>query len=136
MFLPLLDQSKKNNGKGMLDMLVEVYTSDDLRLTYTITEVRRHVPKSNGFDDPLSRKTEDALAPDVRGPEGHADRAPGRRDAVQRPRPADHAAAHPKPQPARLHLVGGTGRRPSLRSSRSAAGRPRRATAASDDDRR
>ena len=54
MFLPLLDQSKKNNGKAMLNMLVEVYTSDDMRLTYYITEVRRHVPKSNGFADPLS----------------------------------------------------------------------------------
>ena len=86
MFLPLLDQSKKNNGKGMIGMLVDVYTSDNQVLTYTITEVRRHVPKTVGFDDPLSRTDGDALAPDLRGAEGHADRAPGPRRAVRRPR--------------------------------------------------
>jgi len=98
MFLPLLDQSKKNNGKGMLNMLVEVYTSDDMRLTYYITEVRRHVPKSNGFADPLSRTTETLWLQTSEGPKG----TPTVLQVVALPlsaAPADHAAAHPTPHP-------------------------------------
>jgi len=98
MFLPLLDQSKKSNGKGMLNMLVEVYTSDDMRLTYYITEVRRHVPKSNGFADPLSRTTETLWLQTSEGPKG----TPTVLQVVALPlsaAPADHAAAHPTPHP-------------------------------------
>ena len=36
------DASKIANGKKMLGMVVEVYTSDDQRFLYEITEVRRH----------------------------------------------------------------------------------------------
>ena len=43
MFLPLLRQSERNDGARMLGMTVELYTSDDWRFLYTITEVRRHV---------------------------------------------------------------------------------------------
>jgi hypothetical protein len=43
MFLPLLDQSMKNNGKGMLGDLVQVYTSDNMLYEYVISQVRRHV---------------------------------------------------------------------------------------------
>lgn len=42
MFLPLLEESLRNNGQRMLGMTVEVYTSDDWLFLYTITEVRRH----------------------------------------------------------------------------------------------
>jgi hypothetical protein len=42
MFLPLLTESERNNGERMRGMTVEVYTSDDWRFVYTITEVRRH----------------------------------------------------------------------------------------------
>ena len=98
MLLPLLDASKKNNGKAMLNMLVEVYTSDDQRLTYYITEVRRHVPKSNGFNDPLSRKTETLWLQTSEGPKG----TPTVLQVVALPlsqAPADPAAAHPTPHP-------------------------------------
>ncbi len=43
MFLPLLDASTHNNGKGMLGDLVQVYTSDDMLFEYVISQVRRHV---------------------------------------------------------------------------------------------
>ena len=66
-------------------MLVEVYTSDDQRLTYTITEVRRHVPKSNGFDDPLSRETETLWLQTSEGPKGTPTVLQVIADAVQRP---------------------------------------------------
>jgi sortase family protein len=98
MFLPLLDQSKKSNGKGMIGMLVEVYTSDDQVLTYTITEVRRHVPKTIGFDDPLSRTTETLWLQTSEGPKG----TPTVLQVLAEPfsaGPADHAAAHPKAKP-------------------------------------
>jgi len=58
MFLPLLAQSKVSNGKKMLGMVVEVWTSDDQRFLYVITEVRRHVPTTNAFKAPFAATTE------------------------------------------------------------------------------
>jgi hypothetical protein len=58
MFLPLLNQSKVSNGKKMLGMVVEVWTSDDQRFLYVITEVRRHVPTTSAFIAPFAVKTE------------------------------------------------------------------------------
>lgn len=43
MFLPLLNASKVNNGRGMIGKTVYVYTSDSYLHTYRITAVRRHV---------------------------------------------------------------------------------------------
>ena len=42
MFLPFLDASKVNNGRKMLGMLVQVYTTDNQLHLYEITQVRRH----------------------------------------------------------------------------------------------
>ena len=42
MFLPLLLQSRIDNGSAMLGMLVQVYTSDDQLFLYEITRVLRH----------------------------------------------------------------------------------------------
>jgi hypothetical protein len=42
MFLPLLDASLVQNGKSMIGMVVEVWTSDNQRFLYAISEVRRH----------------------------------------------------------------------------------------------
>ena len=98
MFLPLLDASKKNDGKGMLNSIVEVYTSDNQRLTYYITEVRRHVPKTVGFDDPLSRTSETLWLQTSEGPKG----TPTVLQVLAMPLgagPADPAAAHPTPKP-------------------------------------
>lgn len=55
MFLPLLTESERNNGDRMLGMTVEVYTSDDWRFLYTITEVRRH---TRSLDDAFQTVTE------------------------------------------------------------------------------
>jgi hypothetical protein len=43
MFLPLLTQSQANNGAAMLGMWVEVYTDDNQRHVYQISQVLRHV---------------------------------------------------------------------------------------------
>jgi hypothetical protein len=98
MFEPLLLQSKKNNGAAMINMLVEVYTSDNQRLTYYITEVRRNVPKSNGFDDPLARTDETLWLQTSEGPKG----TPTVLQVIAIPfgaGPADPAEAHPEADP-------------------------------------
>ncbi len=46
MFLPLLTQSQTRNGAAMIGMWVEVYTNDDQRHVYQITQVIRHVSGS------------------------------------------------------------------------------------------
>ena len=43
MFLPLLNASKRRDGRAMLGKAVYVYTTDSVRHTYKITKVRRHV---------------------------------------------------------------------------------------------
>jgi hypothetical protein len=98
MFLPLLDASKKSNGKSLLNSIVEVYTSDNQRMTYFITEVRRHVPKTDGFDDPLSRDAETLWLQTSEGPKG----TPTVLQVLAQPLgagPADPAAANPTPKP-------------------------------------
>jgi sortase (surface protein transpeptidase) len=98
MFLPLLDASKKNNGRGMLGATVEVYTNDDQLFTYYITEVRRNVPKTNGFDDVLQVTEPTLWLQTSEGPKG----TPHVLQVVAMPlsqTPADHAAANPKAKP-------------------------------------
>jgi hypothetical protein len=58
MFLPLLDQSQVQNGKKMLGMVVELWTNDDQKFLYVITDVRRHVPTTSAFIAPFAAKTE------------------------------------------------------------------------------
>ncbi len=42
MFLPLLTQSKRNDGAAMIGLTVYVWTGDNRRFTYEIYRVRRH----------------------------------------------------------------------------------------------
>ena len=58
MFLPLLTQSRISNGSKMLGMVVEVWTSDDQRFLYVISQVRRHVPTAAAFVAPFAARTE------------------------------------------------------------------------------
>jgi hypothetical protein len=98
MFLPLLDQSKVDNGAAMVGMLVQVYTGDDQLYLYEITTVLRHVPKTNGFDRPLAAKTEQLWLQTSEGPHG----TPTVLQLVAKPLssgPADHADAHPAAHP-------------------------------------
>jgi hypothetical protein len=71
MFLPLLTQSKINNGAAMIGMWVEVYTADDQNHVYQITQVIRHVPaSSSAFDAPLAAKTDQLWLQTSEGPIG------------------------------------------------------------------
>jgi len=58
MFLPILTASKVSNGKKMIGMVAEVWTSDDQRFLYVITDVLRHVPYDEAFTKPFAAKAE------------------------------------------------------------------------------
>jgi hypothetical protein len=97
MFLPLLLQSRIDNGSAMLGMLVQVYTSDDQLFLYEITRVLRH--QSEIYNQP-----EEQLA--LQTSEGPKKGLPGYTGlvliVVAQPLssgPADHATAHPTPKP-------------------------------------
>ena len=58
MFLPILTASKASNGRKMIGMVAEVWTSDDQRFLYVITDVLRHVPFDEVFTRPFAAKGE------------------------------------------------------------------------------
>jgi hypothetical protein len=97
MFLPLLDASKVKNGKKLLGMIVEVWTSDDQRFLYEITEVRRHVQFDDAFVEPISVKTEQLWLQTSEGrgtqPKLQLVALPLSQEA------AEHADAHPVAKP-------------------------------------
>jgi hypothetical protein len=67
MFLPLLDASLVQDGKSMIGMVVEVWTSDDQRFLYDITEVRRH---QTSLSDATNATTEQLWLQTSEGPKG------------------------------------------------------------------
>lgn len=95
MFLPLLEESKRNDGRRLLGMLVEVYTSDDQRFLYEIVEVRRH---QTSLDAAFAVRDEQLWLQTSEGPRGTKEKL----QVVARPigsLPADHDEAHPSPKP-------------------------------------
>jgi hypothetical protein len=95
MFLPILDASLVQNGKSMLGMVVEVWTSDDQRFLYEITEVRRH---QLTLDDAIDATGEELWLQTSEGPKG----TPGKTQVIALPisqEAADPADAQPEPKP-------------------------------------
>jgi hypothetical protein len=91
MFLPLLETS----GRKMRGMVVEVWTSDDLRFLYEVTEVRRD---QRDLDDASAAKEEQLWLQTSEGPRG----TPGKTQVIAMPlsvEVAPHEDAHPKPKP-------------------------------------
>ena len=95
MFLPLLDNSKVNNGRRMIGMLVQVYTSDNLVFLYEIYQVRRH---QVALTDAASAKTSQLWLQTSEGPRG----TPEKLQVVAKllsSGPADPDDAHPRARP-------------------------------------
>ena len=95
MFLPILDASLIQNGKPMLGMVVEVWSSDDQRFLYEITEVRRH---QLDLDDAITADGEELWLQTSEGPRG----TPGKTQVIAQPisqEAADPADAHPVAKP-------------------------------------
>lgn len=95
MYLPLLEASLVQNGQSMLGMVVEVWTSDDQRFLYEITEVRRH---QTDLNDATAATSEELWLQTSEGPKG----TPGKLQVLAMPlsqEAADPANAHPVPKP-------------------------------------
>ena len=97
MFGPIYELAiQKKQAKKMLGMVVQVYTSD---LKLYLYEIRRVPAPRDGPRRPARRHQRGALAPDVRGPQGHAaarrscgpsrsrSRTPTPRDALPKAKP-------------------------------------------------
>jgi sortase (surface protein transpeptidase) len=95
MFLPLLTQSKRNDGAAMIGMTVHVYTGDNKRFTYEIYRVRRH---ASDLRPVVAAKGETIWLQTSEGPNASypklqvAGRLTGSSDAT-------FDDAHPKPRP-------------------------------------
>ncbi|MBA2718616.1 MAG: sortase [Chloroflexi bacterium] len=99
MFLPLLTQSKRNAGKGMIGMIVSVYTSDDQRYVYTISAVLPRVPADSHFlDKAIAAKQETLWLQTSTGPGGSFPKLQVVARAVG-VEPATPEEAHPKARP-------------------------------------
>ena len=95
MFLPLLTQSQVNNGKRMIGMIVQVFTSDDRLFWYEITKVRRH---QSSLDDAFAATTPQLWLQTSEGPNASYPKL----QVIAQPLfnlPADHRQAHPTPHP-------------------------------------
>jgi hypothetical protein len=95
MFWQLLANSKVNDGAAMIGMWVEIYTDDDQRHVYQISQVIRHVPATTAFADRALAATTDQLW--LQTSEGHANSST-KLQVVAMPigvLAAAHADAHP-----------------------------------------
>ena len=95
MFLPILTASRIRDGKRMLGMIVEVYTSDDQRFLYEIVEVRRD---QRDLNDAIAATTEELWLQTSEGPKGTPGKTQVRATFLSQ-EAADPAEAHPKPKP-------------------------------------
>jgi hypothetical protein len=100
MFGPLLNESLRDDGRRMVGMTVEVYTSDDWVFLYEISEVRRH---TRTLDDAVKTTTERLWLQTSEGPAGHVPKLQVVADflTAEKANPKD---AHP---PARPRICGG-----------------------------
>ena len=95
MFLPLLTSSEDHNGADMLGAIVEVYTDDDLRYVYTITEVKRHA--TDFSIAAVSPGTQQVVLQTSEGPRGTVPKLV--LATLQDILPSDDASAHPPAHP-------------------------------------
>ena len=97
MFLPLLTGAERQNGASLIGSLVVVYTDDDRRYVYSITLVKRHATDFSIAEDTAPGVSQLVLQTSE-GPRGTVPKLQVLAE-LQDVLPANHAAAHPKPQP-------------------------------------
>ena len=96
MFLTLLRRSERaDDGRSMIGMTVEVYTSDDWRFLYTISEVRRH---TRDLNDAAAATTERLWLQTSEGPMGTVPKLQVVGDFLSAEK-VDPQAAHPDAHP-------------------------------------
>lgn len=84
-----------NKPQKMLNMIVQVYTSDDQVFEYYVTQVKLHQTSLNAALDAM---TEELWLQTSEGPKGTVGKTQLRAELLT-VGPADHAAAHPTPHP-------------------------------------
>jgi hypothetical protein len=95
MFLPILEESRVRDGRSMVGLEVEVWTSDDRRFTYRVTDVRRHVVS---LDFAYRATAPQLMLQTSEGPHGTIPKTM----LIAEPddeAAATHDAAHPEPHP-------------------------------------
>jgi hypothetical protein len=95
MFLPILAASSVSDGRAMLGMRVQVFTSDDRRFTYEIVEVLRHIVS---LDAAYRATAEQLILQTSEGPHGTL----GKTMVIARPideHAASSADANPEARP-------------------------------------
>jgi hypothetical protein len=99
MFLPILEASKVNNGRRMLGMLIQVYTTDNQLYLYDVVEVRRHVTT---LDAAVADQRESLWLQTSEGPYLPNDKVGPKTQLIALPLghgPADAKDANPKAKP-------------------------------------
>ena len=105
MFLSILNQSKINNGAKMKGMVVEIWTNDDQRFLYVLTEVLRHVKFDKAFDGPFAATSDEIWLQTSEG-KGTDPKLQVVGELLSQ-EVADHAEANPTPHPHDPVNIGG-----------------------------
>jgi len=98
MFLPLLEASRRDDGRGLLGVTVDVYTTDALRYRYEIWLVRRHITDRAIATDGLQPGEHRLVLQTSEGPAGTAEKL-GTAARLTSIDPADPAFAVPEAKP-------------------------------------
>jgi len=98
MFLPLLEASRRDDGRGLLGVTVDVYTTDALRYRYEIWLVRRHITDRAIATDGLQPGEHRLVLQTSEGPAGTAEKL-GTAAMLTSIDPADPAFAVPEAKP-------------------------------------
>lgn len=97
MFLSILNAAKVRNGAKMKGMVIEIWTSDDQRFLYVLTEVRRHVKFDQAFDGPFAAASDEIWLQTSEG-KGTDPKLQVVGELLSQ-ETADHAEANPTPHP-------------------------------------
>ncbi|MEA2622437.1 MAG: hypothetical protein QOH61_1347 [Chloroflexota bacterium] len=98
MFLPLLQASERHDGHELLGAVVEVYTDDDRRYVYEVTQVKRHATDFSLADDVAPGVSQLILqtSEGPRGTEGKLQVLAELQDVLDATRGESHPRARPR----------------------------------------